>query len=312
MTTNPAAAIVVGVDGSPHSLHALDWATREAVARQCPLRIVHAFLWPLYNVPLGPSAVGPPDAGLQHAAEHIVSAAADRARRAAPALDVGTDLPVCAPAAALIDASHDAALVVVGHRGLGGFTGQLVGSVGVQTAAHAACPVIVVRNSEPSKPSESGPATGRVLVGVDSSDHSSLAVDFAFTHAALHGLGLVAVHAHQWPPFSASSDARIASHQLDDAQAEPTQLLNETLAGYRDAYPDVPLQQKVVQGRPSAVLVAESAGAALAVVGSRGRGGFTGLLLGSTSQSVLHHATGPVAIVRAHPSRTGNNITQPR
>ena len=93
MTTNPAAAIVVGVDGSPHSLHALDWATREAVARECPLRIVHAFLWPLYNVPLGPSAVGPPDAGLQHAAEHIVSAAADRARRDPP--DVGTTCLIC-------------------------------------------------------------------------------------------------------------------------------------------------------------------------------------------------------------------------
>ena len=312
MTTSPTAAVVAGVDGSLQSMHAVDWAAREAVARRCPLRIVHAFLWPLLNVPIGPPAGCPPDAGLANAAEDILADATDRARRAAPALEISADLPVCSPAAALIEASHDAGLVVVGHRGLGGFTGLLVGSVGVQTAAHAACPVIVVRNSEPSKPSESGPATGRVLVGVDSSDHSRLAVDFAFTHAALHGLGLVAVHAHQWPPFSASSDARIASRQPDDAQAEPTQLLNETLAGYRDTYPDVPVQQKVVQGRPSAVLVAESAGAALTVVGSRGRGGFTGLLLGSTSQNVLHHATGPVAIVRAHPSRTGNDITQPR
>jgi nucleotide-binding universal stress UspA family protein len=199
MTTNPAAAIVVGVDGSPHSLRALDWAAQEAVARQCPLRIVHAFLWPLYDVPLGPLAGGPLDTGLPAAAEQILSAAAERARRAAPAVDVSTDLPVCAPAAALIDASHDAALVVVGHRGLGGFTGLLVGSVGVQTAAHATCPVVIVRDpNDVGDPGEPGPATGHVVVGVDGSDMSSLAVDFAFTHAALHRLGAIAVHVYQW------------------------------------------------------------------------------------------------------------------
>ncbi|MBQ0994711.1 universal stress protein, partial [Micromonospora sp. H61] len=133
MTSGLAAAIVVGVDGSPPSLHALDWATREAVARHRPLRIVHAFQWPLINELMGPPAVGPPDAGLQHAAEQILSAAADRARAAAPTLQVSTDLPADVPAAALIDASHDVDLVVVGHRGLGGFTGLLLGSVGVQT-----------------------------------------------------------------------------------------------------------------------------------------------------------------------------------
>jgi nucleotide-binding universal stress UspA family protein len=216
MTTNPAAAIVVGLDGSPHSLRALAWATREAVARQCPLRIVHAFLLPPTNELIGPPAVGPPDAGLQHAAERVLSAAAAWARAAAPTLDVSTDLPADVPAAALIDASHDAALVVVGHRGLGGFTGLLVGSVGVQTAAHAACPVIVVRDSNPDgRPDidqgEDRPAAGYVVVGVDGSDLSSLAVDFAFAHAALHGLGVVAVHVYWLPAFTASSDLLIAS-----------------------------------------------------------------------------------------------------
>jgi acyl-CoA dehydrogenase family member 9 len=303
MTTSQAS-IVVGVDGSAHSLRAVEWAAQEATARGCPLRIVHAFLWPLYDVPLGPVAGGPLDTGLQAAAERILSDAAEHARLTAPALDVSTDLPVCAPAAALIDASHDAAFVVVGHRGLGGFTGLLVGSVGVQTAAHAACPVVVVRDSEPGTgpAGEPGRAAGHVVVGVDGSDSSSAAVEFAFAHAALHRLGVVAVHVYQLPAFAAPSDPRIATY-LDDLRDAPTRLLTDALAGHRDTYPAVPVRQKVIHGAPADVLVAESAGATLTVVGSRGRGGFTGLLLGSTSQSVLHHAPGPVAIVRAQPTR---------
>ena len=299
MTTSPTAAIVVGVDGSAQSMHAVDWATREAVARRCPLRIVHAFLWPLLNVPLGPPAGGPPDAGLANAAEDTLAAATDRARRAAPALEISTDLPVCSPAAALIEASHDAGLVVVGHRGLGGFTGLLVGSVGVQTAAHASCPVVVVRGNDAGEP---GPAAGHVLVGVDGSPLSDLAVDFAFSHAALHGLSVAALHVHQRPEFTVPGDQPLPGPDGEDPRDYETRLLTDALAGYAEKYPDVPVHRKVVLGRPAGVLVAESAGAVLTVVGSRGRGGFAGLLLGSTSQTVLQHATGPVAVVRA---RTG-------
>ncbi|GAA2691339.1 universal stress protein [Nonomuraea recticatena] len=295
MITNPAAVIVVGVDGSPQSLSAVDWAAREAAARQCRLRIVHAFLWPIMGVPLGPPVMGPADAGLQQAAEKLLRTAVDRARQAAPTLDVSTDLPVCAPSAALIDASREAVLVVVGHRGLGGFTGLLVGSVGVQTAAHAACPVVVVRDSPSGDHDEADPATGQVVVGVDDSDLSDLAVDFAFAHAARHGLGVVAVHAYQW---------RIGSY-YEHLYQSPNRLLAEAVARHREQYPEVPVQQKAVRGESAAVLVAESAGAALTVVGSRGRGGFTGLLLGSTSQRVLHHATGTVAIVRAQAAHGG-------
>ncbi len=288
---NPAAAVVVGVDGSPQGLHAVDWATQEAIARQCPLQIVHAFLWPLMKVPLGPSEFGPPDGGLQHAAEKIVSTAVDRARLAASGLDIRTDMPVRAPAAALIDASQDAAVLVIGNRGLGGFTGLLLGSVGVQTAAHAACPVIIVRDGDVD-----GLASGRVVVGVDGSELSRLAVDFAFAHAARHGLGVLAINAYQWPTFA--DPALAAYYSVDDLRADEVRLLDDALAGYGDRYPDVPVDRKVLQGHAAAVIVAEAAGAALTVVGSRGRGGFTGLLLGSISQSVLQHATGPVAGVR--------------
>ncbi|MEU8606523.1 universal stress protein, partial [Actinoplanes sp. NPDC048791] len=222
-----------GVDGSPPSLHALDWATRVAIARHRPLRIVHAFQWPLTNELMGPPAVGPPDAGLQHTAEQVLAAAADRARAAAPPLQVSTDLPADVPAAALIDASHDADLLVVGHPGLGGFTGLLLGSVGVQTAAHAACPVIVVRDSDSDagrSPGTADPARGQVVVGVDDSAVSSLAVDFAFAHAALHGTAVLAVHAHRAAAAAPGTSQVAASDGRHDG---PARMLTDALAGYR-------------------------------------------------------------------------------
>ena len=306
MTTRPAATIVVGVDGSPQNLDAVDWAAREALARHSRLRIVHASLWPLLKVPLGPSDLGPADGGFRNAAEEILSSAVVRGRQAAQGLDITTDVPVCSPAAALIEASQEAALVVVGHRGLGGFTGLLVGSVGVQAAAHAACPVVVVRGGGSEN---AGPAADQVVVGVDGSDLSSRAVDFAFTYAARHGLGVRAVLVYQWP---ATSGHRLTlRYATGDLRQDQTQLLTDVLAGSGDKYPEVPVQGRVLHGQPAEVLVAESAGAALTVVGSRGRGGFTGLLLGSTSQSVLQHAPVPVAVVRTRMS-SGPATTQPR
>jgi nucleotide-binding universal stress UspA family protein len=303
MMINPADPIVVGIDGSPHSLQALQWATQEATARRCPLRVVHALQWPLTNELMGPPALGPPELGLQHAAEHILAIAADHARQAAPGLDVSSDLRPCTPAAALVEASRDAAMVVLGHRGLGGFTGLLLGSVGVQVAAHASCPVIVVRANGPDRNTdgrldESGSAVGQVVVGVDGSELSTLAVDFAFAHAALHRLGVTAVNVYSPRILTAPGQAWPLADDAGSLQ-DRTRLLSEALAGYRAGYPDVPVRHKIVVGRPAEVLAAESADAALTVLGSRGRGGFTGLLLGSTSQAALHHATGPVAVVRA-------------
>jgi nucleotide-binding universal stress UspA family protein len=140
-----------------------------------------------------------------------------------------------------------------------------------------------------------------VVVGVDGSELSKLAVDFAFAHAALHGMGVTAVNVYSPRMLAAPGQAWPLTDSAGFLQ-DRNRLLSEALAGYRDTYPGVPLRHKIVVGRPAQVLVAESARAALTVVGSRGRGGFTGLLLGSTSQAVLHHATGPVAVVRAQPN----------
>jgi nucleotide-binding universal stress UspA family protein len=196
-------------------------------------------------------------------------------------------------------------MVVVGHRGLGEFTGLLLGFVGAQTAAHAASPVIVVRtNAVDRSPGsdEAGQGAGQVVVGVDGSDLSRLAVDYAFTHAALHGAGVLAVNVFTPPVIAAPGQAWPVA---DDASVLPdqTRLLSEALAGYGATHPDVPVRHKVVIGEPAEVLVAESAGAALTVLSSRCQSGSIDRLLGSTSQAVLHHATGPVALIRAYPTR---------
>jgi nucleotide-binding universal stress UspA family protein len=145
---------------------------------------------------------------------------------------------------------------------------------------------------------QEGPSAGQVVVGIDGSPHSTHAVGIAFEQAAFQGTGVVAVHAYEWPETSTPGELLPLVYDVDDLRNEEARLLSEALAGWCDKYPDVPVARKLVRARPVAALVAESAGAALVVVGSRGRGGFTGLLLGSVSRAVLHHADCPVAVVR--------------
>jgi nucleotide-binding universal stress UspA family protein len=279
-------AIIVGVDGSPQAQDALDWAAAEASMMRRPLRIVHGFIWPLIGgVPLGPSPVGPPDGGLQAEAERVLADAETQARQRAPDIKVTTELVIGAAEHALLEQSREAELVVVGNRGMGGFTGLLVGSVGVALAAHAPCPVVVVHPQPVDQPSGR-----RVVVGIDGSDLSAPAVDFAFQEAALRGVGLTALHA--WSP-SASVFPEVV------VELQQRHHLLETLETHRDRFPEVDVEVKLVDGHAGRAMVEESGDAALVVVGSRGRGGFQGLLLGSVSQAVLQHAACPVAVVRS-------------
>ncbi len=285
-----AAPVVVGVDGSTASLAAVDLAAREASLRRRPLRIVHAFIWPSLHVPLGPSPYGPPEGGLRHQAERILADATARARAVAPEVPVHGELITGAPAAVLRGCSHTAQLLVIGDRGLGGFTGLLVGSVAVQLAAHATCPVIVTRGSaEPAGP---------VLVGVDGSVANEPAIGFAFQEAALRGVPLTALHTWTHPVPGGADDLLPLVYDADDVAAEEARVLAEALAGWHDQYPDVVVHRELVRGGARKALIGATGQAQLAVVGARGRGGFAGLLLGSVSQAILHHAACPVAVVR--------------
>ncbi|GGQ76386.1 universal stress protein [Streptomyces pilosus] len=285
--------VVVGVDGSASGLAAVEVAAREAASRKAGLRVVHACVWPAMHVPMGPSPMGPPEGGLRNMVDRLMDEAVDRARETAPEVTVDP-VVVTGDALTVLEAqSRGAGLVVVGTRGMGGFVGLLVGSTAVHLAAHGRCPVLVVR--------EEGRADGPIVLGVDGSAAGRRAVEFAFAEAALRKAPLVALHTWtDWnAPLPAPQEASAPYASEPGALVgEEESLLSEALAGFQERYPDVAVEHRTVRGGAREELIGASRSAQLLVVGARGRGGFTGLLLGSVSQALLHHAHCPVAVVR--------------
>lgn len=291
MNSADGAAVVVGVDGSPSALRAVRLAAVEAGHHRRPLRVVHAYIWPLLHVSGEPPAGAPPGGGLRHQARQVVDEAVAEAEATAPDLHVTGEIIDGGAAAVLLGESVAATMVVIGDRGLGGFTALLVGSVAVQVAAHADCPVLVARGTDR--------ADGPVTVGVDGCAGSRQAVRVAAEEAAVRGTDLVAVHAYGHQLSARPGDMQPLVHDERTLRAEQDRLLDECLAGLTDQYPQVPVTRQVVHARPGPALTDASREARLLVVGARGRGELAGLLLGSVSQSVLHHADCPVMVVRA-------------
>ncbi|WP_432993419.1 universal stress protein [Dactylosporangium sp. CA-233914] len=271
--------IVVGYDGSPESRRAVGWAAAEARRAGCRLQIVTTYqiTWP------GAYYAGTAEQieAAREAAESILAAVTEEIRAEFRDVDV-IGVSAAAPAAAtLLDLGEAGArLLVVGSRGVGGLAGLLLGSVSQQVATHARVPVAVVRGRP-------DPSVGPVVVGVDGSPSGDAALELAFEAARAHGRMLVAIRAVEGPE----------PHEHDQAA------LAESLARWVQKYPDVPVARQVVAGRAAAVLVDASRTATLVVVGSRGHGGFAGLLLGSVGQHLMHHADCPVLI--AHQRGTG-------
>jgi nucleotide-binding universal stress UspA family protein len=290
--------VLVGVDGSVSAQAALAWAAAEASFRHRPLHIVHTFTWPMIGDPFGVNLVEPMNDGLRTAAGWVVGEAENQARRTAPDIKVTAELFAAGAAPTLLSQAQDAELVVVGSRGLGGFRGLLVGSVSSTVAAHAPCPVIVVHPHRVGTAFPASPA-GRIVVGVDGSDVSVGAIRFAFQEAARRRVGVTAVHAalptRQHPSLHVPADI---VEQVD------RQLFAEAMQSERVLVPGIDVQTKLVHSHPAQALIDESDGAELLVVGSHGRGGFTGMLLGSVSQAVLHHAACPVAVVHPYRAKT--------
>jgi nucleotide-binding universal stress UspA family protein len=288
MSSIPVDSIVVAVDGSASSQAALDWAIDEAGRRTLPLHLLHAFGLDYSMVPRPTlSADG------TSVDDELLEAGVARVRSLAPAVRVTAEAVTGDPAPALVELSGTADTIVLGARGRGAVRGALLGSVSLQVAMHARCPVVVVR--ELPRPSASVP---RVVVGIDGSPTSERAIEYAFAQASLRGLGLTVVHAW-WMEFVEGVIATTSSQEQWDRMGQEQQaLVSESLAGWRDKYPDVDVRQHVVRSLPAEALIGESDDADLVVVGSRGRGGFSGLLLGSVSHSVMQHAHCPVAVVR--------------
>ena len=287
MSHTSSAPIVVGIDGSASSSAALDWAVEAARRRHTRLRLVHAI-----DMAGSASTVGswpPVDVQRDMAWSVLTTALADLED-----VDVAveTSLGVGRPTPVLLDEADRAQMVVLGSRGRSDLVGLLTGSTSLQLAMHATCPVIVVRAGVSEH--AGGRSAGHVIVGVDGSEVSEAAISFAFEEAATSRVGLTALHAWEWP------DQHLDAHDGLWAAAQEAEeaVLAERLAGWTEKYPDVEVTRVTRRADPAGALVDESAGAALTVVGSRGSGGFKGLLLGSVSHAALQYADSPVAVVR--------------
>ncbi|WP_020658880.1 universal stress protein [Amycolatopsis benzoatilytica] len=284
-----SGGVVVGVDGSESAAAAARWAAHEAAVRNVPLTVLTA-----YGFSDGDFTTRryPPSewlAAKENSAEELLREVRAELADAEPEARIDTATSSSGADTALREASADARMLVLG-KPTGTLSGLLAGSPDIDLAAHARCPVAVVRGSvHPGGP---------VVVGVDGSELSEAAIGWAFEEASLHGVPLVAVHT--WHDADSSrlfgDIARSFPYELREAERR---LLAERLSGYCERYPDVPVEQVVEPDRPRDRLIERSAHASLVVLGSRGRGGFTGMVLGSTSHALLHHAGCPVLIVRA-------------
>jgi nucleotide-binding universal stress UspA family protein len=292
--------VIVGVDGSDAAQDALLWAVREAAQHKVPLTIVNATPVLLAFAPgtavlgTGPAVAPEPEAFEgEHAGRAILAAAASSVEMLANELglvDVRTELIPAPTIPTLLDLSKDARIMVVGSRGLGAFRRGLLGSVSTALALHAHCPVAVIRSGEIASDAAS---SGPVVVGVDGSETSTLAIEIAFDQASRRKVELVAVHA-----WRDNSDLLASVSDWPTTAASEEAVLAESLAGWTEQYPDVLVRRVVVQDRPVKNLVEHSQNAQLIVVGSHGRGGFAGMVLGSTSQALLHSVECPIIIAR--------------
>jgi nucleotide-binding universal stress UspA family protein len=292
--TQPHGPVVAGIDGSPQSLAAAAWAAREAERRHLGLRLVHGHVQLATPAGFGyPSLPVDVETPIRYGRQ-MLAQVADDVHRDHPDLSVQTAFIVGGPAGVLVDESRAASLVVVGTRGLGGFTGLLAGSVSTQVAAHAHCPVIVVRTDGASQPGPEVP----VVVGLDGSAESTHALQFALDAAAAANADLMAVYAWQALPTGNLGPTTRWHYDPDEAEDEARRLLAEQLAGCAERHPQLSIEHRpVLSFNPGETLADASRTAGLVVVGSRGRGGFTGLILGSTSHTLIHHAHCSVAVI---------------
>jgi nucleotide-binding universal stress UspA family protein len=272
--------VAVGYDGSENAMRAVEVATAEALRRGLALHLVTAVdVFPYDTLIAFHDSGGDSLAATAHAKARLEELA-DRIRAQQPELVVTTRARGLAPAALLVEESAGADLLVLGEH-----HGGLLGSLSDSVAAHAACPVLVVRRT--------AHPDGPVVLGVDGSEVGERAVEFAFEEAQLLGARIEALHTYEPWNYADMPPART------EGDEEESRLLAESLAGWCAKYPDVPVEHALVRDRAATALVEASRHARLVVVGSRGRGGFTGLLLGSVSRTVLHRAACSVAVVRA-------------
>ncbi|OBI38720.1 universal stress protein [Mycobacterium colombiense] len=283
--------IVVGVDGSPASNFAVCWAARDAAISNVPLSLVHMVnattVWP--QVPMAAEAVAWQEDDGRRLLQEAVKIAED-ATRTGRKIDITSELWHAPPAPTLVRMSEEAAMIVVGSYGRGALGRALLGSVSSGIVRRASCPVAVIHDEDPLMPY---PQQAPILVGIDGSPASELATAIAFDEASRRGVELKAVHA-----WCDTGVFELPGMDWAAVKAEAERSLAERLAGWRERYPDVTVHRIVVCDRPARQLIEQSKTAQLTVVGSHGRGGLSGVLLGSVSNAVVHSIRMPVIVAR--------------
>ena len=289
--------ILVGVDGSAGSDRAVRWAAALAVQRDFALHVFHALEFTKPNFYLGEvDGNGVMEKAVGENGERIVRDAVTVARSVDEHVAVTTEISTQPSVPILIGRSHSARMIVLGHTGRGGFAGMLVGSTASAVVSHAHCPVAVIRGTS------SIPAIGPVVVGLDGSPTSEMAIAAAFDEASFRAVPLVAVHAWSDVTYDDTHGTARFPSAWKSLEDDELLLLAQRLAGWQEKYPDVEVRRELVRDRPRHALLGWSGQAQLLVVGSRGRGGFRGMLLGSTSQALVRHAQCPVLVVRPESS----------
>lgn len=273
-------AVVVGVDGTAKDALAVEWAADEAQRTGRSLHLVWALDLAAAGFTPGLAMIN--DASL---GGDVVEAAAEQVRSRLPDLAVTSAARTGSAAAILVEASARASLVVVGARGLGRIAGRLLGSVSQKVAAHADCPVVVVRGV--TRPQ------GPVVVGVSPWDVHDGVLEFACEQARGRGVGVRLVHATQ--PLTVPLEDIAVRQALVQAGRDRATELEALAQTWGERYPDVPVTSTVVTEHPINVLTDEATTAGLVVVGSRGRRGLLGVRLGSVALGVLHEV--PLAAV---------------
>jgi nucleotide-binding universal stress UspA family protein len=301
--------IVVGVDGSDHGQCALVWAAREAERRRRPLHIVTAYSVPIFAASgLDGGYATVDDSVIREGAEAIIQQAMDKV--AGYNIDVDASVENGDASGVLLEMSETAELLVFGTRGRGGFVGRLLGSVSSALPAHAKCPTVTVPlvcsdrlgettddkriRAEQAKEGHKR-VENVVVVGVDGSEQARVAVLEAADQAERLGATLRVICAV--PQFSGSLAWVPAPVDRQALFADIREQLEAGKAWLKSHYPNLQVESEVKDGSAVDVLVDASRHAELVVVGTRGRGGFTGMLLGSTSGGVLAHTKGPVMVV---------------
>ena len=285
--------VIVGVDDSPPSKVAVDWAARDAARRGVGLKIVHVLTPPAVmafpDVPMPPAYLEWQEGQGRTLLENSLATA--RAAAGAAPVEITTEMVSGPPVPVLADLSTEAQMIVVGCHGRGALARTLLGSVSTGLVHHAHCPVAIIHDEDPLMPH---PSQAPVVVGVDGSPASEHALELAFEQASFRDVDLVAVHA-----WSDTGVFEFPGVDWTTMQSLAEETLSERLSGWQERYPDVLVRRVVAADRPAHQLLEQSESAQLLAVGSHGRGGFAGMLLGSVSTAIVHGARMPVIVARS-------------